>query len=75
MDEQQDRERAQPVDKGRRNDPNLRDETASQPGVNSISNSNYDDDNQRTTKTAADWFKTPFGKDADPAYDDIDGKD
>lgn len=63
-------ERDRPTEEGRRNDPNLRDETGTQPGVNTISSSKYDDDNQRTTDTAADGFKTPFGKDADKTYDE-----
>ncbi|RYZ22203.1 MAG: hypothetical protein EOO16_10085 [Chitinophagaceae bacterium] len=68
--EREDIERAHPTDEGRRNDPNIRDESAPQPGVNTISSSVYDEDNQRTTKTAGDGFKTPFGEDADKAFDD-----
>ncbi|RYZ00093.1 MAG: hypothetical protein EOO11_02765 [Chitinophagaceae bacterium] len=71
-------ERARPTDEGRRNDPNIRDETAPQPGVNTLSSSVYDEENQRTTKTGADGFKTPFGDKADKTFDDAgsgaDGK-
>jgi hypothetical protein len=72
MEEKEPREteRARPSDEGRRNDPNIRDESAPQPGVNTISSSKYDDDNQRTTKSSADGYKTPFGSDADKAFDD-----
>ena len=34
--------RNMPTEKGRNNDPNLRDESAIQPGINTISNSDYD---------------------------------
>ena len=70
--------RDRPVEEGRRNDPDLRDETGTQPGVNTMSSSKYDQENQRPSKSAADGYKTPFGSDADKAYDDpgrgADGK-
>ncbi|TCJ12427.1 hypothetical protein EPD60_14215 [Flaviaesturariibacter flavus] len=68
--EKDDIERAHPADEGRRDDPNIRDESGAQPGVNTMSGSSYDRDNQRTTKSAGDGYKTPFGKDADKAFDD-----
>ncbi|MDB5251132.1 MAG: hypothetical protein JWP27_301 [Flaviaesturariibacter sp.] len=60
-----------PADLGRGDDPHVRDESAQQPGANTISSSDTDAANQHPTKTAGDGFKTPFGEDADPAFDDI----
>ena len=51
-----DPKRNTPTEKGRDNDPNLRDETAIQPGVSTVSNSDYDNDNDELTRTAADDF-------------------
>jgi len=61
-------------DTGRKNDPDLRDESALQPGVSIVSSSSYDDDDQKLTETAADDFgeeKDPAAA-ADPTYDEID---
>lgn len=60
-----DPKRQVPTEKGDRNDPNLRDESAPQPGIETISNSDYDDDNQKLTETAKDDFRTENDKDAD----------
>ena len=61
-----------PSDEGQRNDPHIRDESAQQPGVNTISSSDFDDENQRTTKTASDSFRTEnWGADADTAFDEV----
>ena len=61
-----------PSEEGRRNDPHIRDESAQQPGVSTISSSDFDDENERTTKTASDSFRTEnWGTDADPAFDEI----
>ncbi|GAB4091234.1 hypothetical protein [Flaviaesturariibacter terrae] len=62
--------RDRPADEGRRNDPDLRDESGAQPGVGTMSSSAYDETNERSSKSAADGFKTAFGKDADKTYDD-----
>jgi pyocin large subunit-like protein len=66
--------RNQPTEEGRNHDPNLRDESAIQPGVNTISSSDYDDDNEELTKTAEDDFRTEddFDPNADPSFDEID---
>ncbi|RYD90959.1 MAG: hypothetical protein EOP50_15085 [Sphingobacteriales bacterium] len=69
-EKREDIERDRPTDEGRRNDPNIRDETGTQPGVNTMSSSKYDNDNQHSTKTAGDGYKTPFGEDADKTFDD-----
>jgi len=55
-------------------DPNLRDESAAQPGINTVKNSDYDDDNQQLTKTAADEFTTTDDPEAgaDPSFDEVD---
>ena len=64
--------RNRPADEGKRNDPNLRDDSASQPGVNTMSNSDYDDDNKDLTETAADSFRgDDLDENADPDLDDI----
>lgn len=62
--------RNRPEEKGRKNDPDLRDESAVPPGTNTISNSDYDDTNQHITETAADDFRSDAGKDpnADRTY-------
>ncbi|HWI92265.1 MAG TPA: hypothetical protein VNT20_13370 [Flavisolibacter sp.] len=66
--------RNQPTEEGRNNDPNLRDESAAQPGINTVSNSDYDEDNEKLTKTAADDFRTKDDSDshADPSFDEVD---
>jgi hypothetical protein len=63
-----------PTEKGNDNDPNLRDESAAQPGINTVSSSEYDDDNEELTKTAADDFReddNDSGK-PDPSFDEVD---
>ena len=66
--------RNQPTEEGRNNDPKLRDESAIQSGVNTVSNSDYDDDNEELTKTAADDFRKEkdFDPRADRSFDEID---
>lgn len=63
-----------PTEKGRDNDPNLRDETAIQPGISTVSNSDYDDDNKNLTATAADDFREDDtdGSKPDPSFDEVD---
>ena len=59
-------------EEGRRDDPNLRDESAKQ-GINTVKKSDHDDDNQALTKTAADDFRTTDDPDtgADPSFDEV----
>ena len=66
--------RNKPTEEGRDNDPNLRDESAIQPGINTVSNSDYDDDNEELTKTAADDFREEDTDEAtpDPSFDEVD---
>lgn len=69
-------DRNRPADQGRNNDPFTRDDSAQQPGVNTMSNSENDEQfNESVTRTASDNFReNKFGADADPAFDEI-GKD
>ncbi|MGZ3838279.1 MAG: hypothetical protein ACXVMS_05175 [Flavisolibacter sp.] len=63
--------RNRPSEEGRKNDPDLRDESAAQPGTSTMSSSQTDDANQKLTETAADGFREK-SKDpkADPDLDD-----
>jgi len=65
-----------PSGEGRHNDPHIRDESAVQPGVNTTSSSDFDKENQRTTKTASDSFRTENrGTGADASFDEVTGDD
>ena len=65
-------ERDRPAEEGRKNDPDLRDESAIQPGASTISSSPTDDANQHLTRTASDSFRTnDTTKGADKNFDDI----
>ena len=68
--------RNRPSEEGKDNDPNIRDESAHQPGVSTMSDSDTDDVNQQVTKTAADSFTgSEFGKNADKTFDEVDNDD
>ena len=74
MNEEKDVKRNRPSDEGRDYDPDLRDESAIQPGTSTISKSSTDDANQNVTRSAMDSSEqTGFDTDADadPAFDDI----
>lgn len=78
MDKNNDIRRNRPTEEGRRNDPSVRDDSAIQPGVQTNSDSKYDDDNQSVTSTSmTDGTLSEFDtdKNADPAFDDIDRND
>lgn len=66
--------RNQPTEKGSNNDPDLRDESAAQPGTSTVSNSDYDEDNEELTRTAADDFRKEDDTDpkADRSFDQTD---
>lgn len=66
--------RNKPTEEGNHNDPNLRDESAVPPGTNTVSNSDYDDDNEELTETAADDFREKDDSDAnaDRSFDEVD---
>lgn len=71
-------ERNVPSDEGRRGDPHKRDESAAQPGVNTISSAPNDDANQHLTETASDNFQTDkwhSDAKADPSFDEVDNED
>lgn len=70
-------DRNRPADKGRDNDPNVRDESAVRPGVQTASSGPNDEANESLTKTASDNFDTDtgFGKGADPTFDEVDNED
>lgn len=70
----QDPRRNVPTEKGRDNDPNLRDESAIQPGITTVSDSEYDDNNEELTETAADDFREESSEDSkpDPSFDEVD---
>jgi hypothetical protein len=63
-----------PTEKGKDNDPNLRDESAIQPGINTVSNSDYDEANEEITKTGADDFRKDINEDSKPdrSFDEVD---
>lgn len=74
MNEDKNIERNRPSNEGRRNDPDIRDESAIQPGVSTISPSGTDDANQHVTDSALHGpERIPFDTDdtADPTFDTI----
>ncbi|HZH95417.1 MAG TPA: hypothetical protein VEY06_06005 [Flavisolibacter sp.] len=70
-------ERNRPSEKGRSNDDNLRDHTATQPGVSTISSSSTDDTNNHLTRTTSDGFTEDLQDeaDADPTFDEVGEND
>jgi len=69
--------RNRPSGEGRDNDPDIRDESAIQPGASTISPSHTDDSNQHLTSSALDGAETTnFDMDtnADPNFDEIKNK-
>lgn len=69
--------RNRPAEKGRKNDPDLRDRSGEQPGVQTMSGSKTDKTNEEVTETAADDFrenKPDKGADADLDSIDADKK-
>lgn len=72
MDKHTDPHRDRPSDKGRNNDPFLRDETATPPGTNTVSPSKYDDANENVTRSAMDDQQLKdfdVDQNADPSFD------
>lgn len=72
--EPKDPRRNKPTEKERDNDPNLRDATAIQPGISTVSNSDYDNENEKLTKTGADDFREEDNSDdhSDISFDEED---
>ena len=65
--------RNRPSDEGMGNDPNLRDESAAQPGISTMSGSDTDYLNEETTQSVSDVRETSdFDDDADDDLDDED---
>ncbi|HVF81068.1 MAG TPA: hypothetical protein VM884_04005, partial [Flavisolibacter sp.] len=57
MTDSTDPKRNRPADEGKQGDPNIRDESAVQPGVSTLSSSDNDAVNQHLTRTASDSFR------------------
>ena len=72
MNNTTDPKRNRPAEKGGRNDPNVRDEDARQPGVNTISTNDSEETNQHLTRTASDNFRKdePGDEKADKRFDE-----
>lgn len=71
MKEEKDFDRNRPTEKGRRNDPNLRDEDARQ-GANTMSSSETDSGKENLTRTSSDNFRedSPGDEKADKRFDE-----
>ncbi len=65
-------DRNRPSSEGNSNDPNLRDESAAQPGISTVSSSDTDYANQETTQSVSD---DPETSDFDDELDDEDFDD
>lgn len=65
--------RDQSAEDGGKNDPDLRDRSAIQPGINTVSDNDYEEANEKLTKTAADDFRTEddYDPNADRSYDEV----
>ena len=72
MTDSTDPQRNRPSDEGKQKDPNIRDESAVQPGVSTLSSSENDDVNQHLTRTASDDFREDSDGDekADKRFDE-----
>lgn len=66
--------RNRPSDEGRDNDPNIRDESAAQPGVSTMSSSDTDGANQEVSESVSDYEDTSDfdDEDADLTFDEVD---
>jgi hypothetical protein len=75
MDQEKDIKRNRPSNIGRDNDPNIRDESGLQPGMNTISPSGTDDANNQVTSSAmgnAETTEFDTEANADPTFDEVD---
>ena len=72
MDNTTDPKRDRPAEKGRGNDPNLRDEDARQQNLNTISSNDNDNTDQHLTRTTSDSYRDdkPGDKKADKRFDE-----
>lgn len=69
-----DPKRNKSADEGNNDDPQLRDDSAIQPGVNTVSTGKNDEDDQQLTETSADDYKTTDKTEAKPdrTFDQVD---
>ena len=73
MEKSNDPRRNLPAEEGRNNDPNVRDDSAIKPGINTVSDSSSDEDDEQLTETAADNFREDKkDKNAQTRFDEID---
>ncbi len=65
-------DRNRPSESGRERDANLRDDSAVQPGISTVSDSDTDDANDDLTETASDDFTEDLDDDdADATFDKV----
>ena len=62
--------RNKPAEEGQNNDPGVRDDSAIQPGVQTITGSDYDKENEQLTDTAQGDYSERKDKNADPRFDE-----
>jgi hypothetical protein len=72
MKENTDPKRNKPAEEGRNNDPNLRDNSAIQPGASTISSSETDPANESPSRTAGNDPQTSDDGKEDRTFDDVD---
>jgi hypothetical protein len=70
MEKKKETVRNRPTEEGRNNDPMTRDDSAIQPGVQTISSSEYDEENQELTDTALGNVSKEKDENAQPRYDE-----
>ena len=72
MNNTTDPKRNRPAEKGRRNDPNVRDEDARRSDLNTISSNDNEDVDQNLTRTTSDNFRedAPGDEKADKRFDE-----
>ncbi|MGZ5286327.1 MAG: hypothetical protein ACXWB9_04040 [Flavisolibacter sp.] len=71
MNNSKDVSRNEAAEKGQNHDPALRDDSAIQPGVQTISGGRKDDANEHLTRTTTD--SKDGDKNADLRFDEVDG--
>jgi hypothetical protein len=75
MTQKNDPARNRPTEEGRKNDPSVRDDSAIQPGVQTNSDSDFDEANQNVTLSSMDdsnITEYDIDDDADATFDDIE---
>ncbi len=76
MGDKIDKNRNRPSESGMDNDPGLRDDSAIQPGISTISSSDSDEADDNLTKTTSDDFlDNDFGEGADKSFDEVEEDD